>query len=153
MAHHHCHRDGWLILAVTATIALLGLLTILFETWTFSNINDLPHRSEASRSATTAPQQGGGAGGDLPPSVVQGAGKASPALPNFEASTPASVDAEAPEIVPPVVTPVVEINASAAIVLKIRHRWHWKHYPPVRFVEHERSASEFPYWRHVMDGR
>jgi hypothetical protein len=44
-------------------------------------------------------------------------------------------------------------NAQAAFVLRIKKRWHWRHYPPVRFVVPARSDSEFPYWRHVMDAR
>jgi hypothetical protein len=95
-------EDLWFIVFVTLLIAGLGLLTILFEMGTLSNLNDLPHRTRpvASGIPDTTTSMGGslvsgmpGGGGMIPPkgALQDGVGGPTPARAKFEDPTPDSV--------------------------------------------------------------
>jgi hypothetical protein len=141
----------WFVVFVTLLITGLGLLTILFEMGTLSNLNDLPHSTTVPVQRSTEP----GGGGMIPPkgALKDGVGGPIPDRANFEDPTPDSVtphntfQERFPDAPPS--TPTIKNNAPAVTAAKRRH-FLPKKWPLPAPTDHSPQISECAYIPGVM---
>jgi hypothetical protein len=158
-------EDLWFIVFVTLIIAG-ALLTMCFDVQTFSNINDLPHRTRPVASGipdTTTSMDGSlvsgmpGGGGMIPPkgALQDGVGGPTPARAKFEDPTPDSVTPNnaVQERFPytPPTPPAAHQNAPAVTAAKRRHYVKPLHkWPLPAPTDHNPQISECAYIPGVM---
>jgi hypothetical protein len=156
-------EDMWFVVFVTLLIAGLGLLTILFEMGTLSNLNDLPHRSTVASGMPASSSNNNFSsnnnnlakvgGGMIPPkgALEDGVGGPTPARAKFEDPTPDSVGGTFQERFPaPAPTPpTIKNNAPAVTAAKRRH-FLPKKWPLPAPTDHSPQISECAYIPGVM---
>jgi hypothetical protein len=146
-------EDLWFIVLVTLTITGFGLLTILFEMGTLSNLNDLPHRTTVVLQRSTVASGMPGGGGATPPKggLEDGVGGPIPARAKFEDPTPDGVDFRE-RFPPPAPAPsTIKNNAPAVTAAKRRHYVKPLHkWPLPAPTDHNPQISECAYIPGVM---